>query len=55
MTDKNKEESEDQLEGFDIHIDPFGNISSNVNIDKVNKFLDNNLEDKKFTSSSEEE
>jgi len=55
MTDKKKEEAKEHLEGFDIRIDPFGNISSNMNIDKVNEFLDKNVEDKKLHPSSEEE
>ena len=36
------------LEGFDIKIDKFGEIKGNVDIDKINKFLDKNLEDKKL-------
>ena len=36
------------LEGFDIKIDKFGEIKGNVNIDKINAFLDKNLDDKKL-------
>lgn len=36
------------LEGFDIKIDKFGEIKGNIEIDKINKFLDKNLEDKKL-------
>ncbi len=36
------------LEGFDIKIDKFGEIKGNLDIDKINKFLDKNLEDKKL-------
>lgn len=36
------------LEGFDIKIDKFGEIKGNVDIDKINTFLDKNLEDKKL-------
>ena len=36
------------LEGFDIKIDENGEIISNLSIDELNKFLDENVEDKKF-------
>jgi hypothetical protein len=36
------------LEGFDISVDAFGEIKSNLPIDKINKFLNRNVEDKKF-------
>jgi len=54
--DKEKpEETDDKLKGYDIHIDPFGNVSSNMKIEEVNKFLDKHVDDKKLKSSSEEE
>jgi len=37
-----------ELEGFDINIDSFGEIKANYEIDKINKFLDKNVEDKKL-------
>lgn len=36
------------LEGFNIEIDKFGEIKGNINIDKINAFLDKKLEDKKL-------
>lgn len=36
------------LEGFDIKIDKFGEIKGNLDIDKINAFLDKNLDDKKL-------
>ena len=36
------------LEGFDIRIDSFGEIQTNYNIDKINEFLNKNVEDKKL-------
>ncbi len=36
------------LKGFDIKIDKFGEIKGNLDIDKINEFLDKNLEDKKL-------
>lgn len=36
------------LEGFDITIDSFGEIKASFDIDKINDFLDKNVEDKKL-------
>jgi hypothetical protein len=36
------------LEGFEITIDQFGEIKSNLDIEKINKFLNKNVEDKKL-------
>lgn len=36
------------LEGFDIRVDAFGEIKSNLPIDKINKFLNKNVDDKKL-------
>ncbi len=36
------------LEGFDIRIDSFGEIKSNFEIDKLNMFLNQHVEDKKL-------
>lgn len=36
------------LEGFDISIDTFGEIKSNTNIEKINEFLNRNVDDKKL-------
>lgn len=37
-----------ELEGFEIKINPLGDISSNYNIDQLNEFLDSNVRDKKL-------
>ena len=37
-----------ELEGFDIKIDSFGEIKTNYNIDKINEFLNRNVDDKKL-------
>lgn len=37
-----------ELEGFDIKIDSFGEIKSTLDIDKINKFLNRNVDDKKL-------
>ena len=43
-----------ELSGFDIRINPFGEIISSIDIDKINEFLDDNVEDKKLTDREEE-
>ncbi len=37
-----------ELEGFDIKIDSFGEIKTTFEIDKLNQFLNENVEDKKL-------
>ncbi|WP_194775177.1 hypothetical protein [Pararhodonellum marinum] len=36
------------LEGFKMNINTFGEISSSFSIDKINEFLNKNVEDKKL-------
>jgi len=36
------------LSGFEISIDQFGEIRSNMNIESINEFLNKNVEDKKL-------
>jgi len=54
MTKKKKKEEEEQprvheeLKGFKMEINSFGEISSTFSIDKINEFLNKNVEDKKF-------
>lgn len=38
----------DKLQDFDIHINQFGEIISNYNVDKINEFLNEHVEDKKL-------
>lgn len=45
---KQQPEVHDELEGFDIHINEFGEIISNFEVDKLNTFLDENVDDKKL-------
>ncbi len=37
-----------ELEGFSIKVNSFGEIESSFNIEKLNKFLDKNVDDKKL-------
>lgn len=43
----------EELEGFNMNINTFGEISSNFEVDKINKFLDENVPDKKFLEKDE--
>lgn len=48
-------ESQHGISGFDIKIDAFGHMESNVSINKLNDFLNKNIKDKKLEQQSEEE
>lgn len=50
MTDKNKKKPKihDDLQGFDIRINEFGEIVSSYSVEKLNDFLNKNVEDKKL-------
>lgn len=37
-----------ELSGFDVSIDSFGEIKSNMDIEKINQFLNENVDDKKL-------
>lgn len=43
-----KPEVHKDLEGLDIRINEFGEIVTNYQIEKINEFLDENVEDKKL-------
>jgi len=59
MKIKGKPELHKELEGLEIKINEFGEISGNLDIDKLNKFLNEKVDDKKLRDdksiSSEEE
>ncbi|WP_194976933.1 hypothetical protein [Aquiflexum lacus] len=52
MAKKSKKEQNPKvhkdLEGFKMNINSFGEISSSFPIDKINEFLNKNVEDKKL-------
>jgi len=55
MSKKNKKPEEKpqpkvhkDLQGLDITIDQFGEIKANMDIEKLNQFLDKNVDDKKL-------
>jgi hypothetical protein len=43
------------LQGFDVSIDQFGEITSNMRIEKINEFLDKNVDDKKLAERDDYE
>lgn len=43
------------LQGFEVSIDQFGEIKSNMNIEKINEFLDKNVDDKKLAERDDYE
>jgi len=55
MKQKGKPNVHDELKGFDTKINEFGEMQSSFNIDKLNDFLNDNVEDKKLGNSVEEE
>ena len=50
--EKTKEKSSEKLEDFNIEINEFGEIVTNTSVEKLNKFLDKNLEDKKLKDNN---
>jgi hypothetical protein len=61
MAKRKKEEPEEErarvnpeLEGFEIKIDSFGEIKSNLDIEKINEFLNRKLYDKKLKNLPED-
>ncbi len=48
MAKEEKPKVNKDLEGFDIKIDTFGELKSNLPIDQINKFLNKNVDDKKL-------
>lgn len=42
-----------ELEGFDIRINSFGEITSSVDIEKINQFLNKHVDDKKLRGRDE--
>ena len=45
---KEKPTVNSELEGFNIEIDSFGELKTSFSIDKINEFLNKNVEDKKL-------
>lgn len=47
-----KPEVHDDLKGFDIRINEFGEIITSFEVDKLNSFLNDNTDDKKLRSTA---
>jgi hypothetical protein len=52
---KGKPAVNEALKGFDIRINEFGEIVSNLEVEKLNEFLDKNVDDKKLTEKQHTE
>lgn len=50
---KRKPRVHTQLDGFEVSVDQFGELQSNMPIEKLNKFLDENVDDKKLDDRDE--
>ena len=48
LSKREKPKVNPELEGFDIKIDSFGEIQTNYDVDKINKFLNRHVDDKKL-------
>lgn len=46
---KDKPKTHEELKGFNIHIDEFGQVKSNISQEELNIFLNEKVEDKKFS------
>lgn len=60
MAKKKKEDNKkpsvhNELTGMNIEINSFGEISSNIDIDKINNFLNENVEDKKLNDRKDDD
>lgn len=60
MAKKKKEDNKkpnvhNELTGMNIEINSFGEISSNIDIDKINDFLNENVEDKKLNDRKDDD
>lgn len=58
--EKDKEQDESpkvhkDLEGFKIKINEFGEITTSYDVEELNEFLNENVEDKKLKNRKEEE
>lgn len=50
---KKKPRVHKDLQGFEVSINQFGELNSNMNIEKINEFLNKNVDDKKLSDRDE--
>jgi len=55
MKKKGKPAVHDELRGFDIKINSFGELQSNFEVDKLNDFLNENVDDKKLNEADDKQ
>jgi len=54
--DKNKSsKTHEDLKGFEIHINAFGEIETNLNVERINSFLNDHVDDKKLNDKDSSE
>lgn len=51
--DPKKPDLNEELEGFDIHINEFGEIVSTFEVERLNTFLNKNVDDKKLQTEDD--
>ena len=54
MSKKGKPIVHEELDGFNIKINEFGEMETTVPIERLNSFLNDKVEDKKLSNSEEE-
>jgi hypothetical protein len=52
---KRKPKVHKELEGFEVSINQFGELNSNMDIEKINEFLNKNVDDKKLAEREDYE
>jgi hypothetical protein len=52
---KKKPRVHKDLQGFEVSINQFGELNSNMNIEKINEFLNKNVDDKKLAERDDYE
>lgn len=55
MRKKGKPAVHEDLKGFDIKVNEFGEIVGNFNVEELNRFLNENVEDKKLSKVHKDE
>lgn len=54
LKQKGKPAVHNELTGFDIKINALGQMETSYDVDKINRFLNDNVEDKKLSDREEE-
>ncbi|MBL7839185.1 MAG: hypothetical protein E6Q96_03620 [Cyclobacteriaceae bacterium] len=52
---KKKPRVHKDLQGFEVSVNQFGELNASMSIDKINEFLNKNVEDKKLIDRDETE